>query len=242
AWYHKKLASERLAQPVEKVIAEAERFAAGEYANALLRGSELTEAERTQIARRMADLTGLKERYILQSHLRVPEFRFFKELLRDEGLTTGRYDARLTGTDANEAGNGPEYDASGVAVTPVFYSCITDYLVRELGYVSDLKYRIWNEDNFSWPDGEGGYLDTSDSLRQAMNKNPHMKVMLCFGWYDLACPYFATRFTVNHMDLGVKQMANISWQCYPAGHMMYIEKASREKMYKDVADFIAGAK
>lgn len=242
AWYHKKLSPEMQAKSVEEVAHEAESFASGEYANALQRGSSLSDTEKEQVAKRMSELTGLKETYILQSHLRVPEFRFFKELLRDEGLTTGRYDARLTGKDATEAGNGPEYDASDVAVTPVFYSCMADYLSGELGYVSDLKYRMWNEDRAGWPDNSDGYLDTSDSLRQALNKNPYMKVMFCCGWYDLACPYFATRYSVNHMDLGAKQMANISFHYYPAGHMMYIEKSARESLSKDVATFIEGAK
>jgi carboxypeptidase C (cathepsin A) len=97
AWYHKKLSPELQAKSVEDVAHEAEAFASGEYANALQRGSSLSDTEKEQVAKRMSELTGLKETYVLQSHLRVPEFRFFKELLRDEGLTTGRYDARLTG-------------------------------------------------------------------------------------------------------------------------------------------------
>jgi len=242
AWYHKKLAPELQALPVEQVARQAEQFASGPYASALQRGSSLSEAETAQVAKRMSELTGLKESYVRQSHLRVPEFRFFKELLRDEGRTTGRYDARLTGVDANEAGNGPEYDASDVAVTPVFYSCVVDYLSTELGYTSDLKYRMWNEDRAGWPDDSEGYLDMSDSLRRAMNKNPYMKVMFCCGWYDLACPYYATRYSVDHMDLGAKQMANISFRYYPAGHMMYIETSARESLAKDVASFISGAK
>jgi carboxypeptidase C (cathepsin A) len=242
AWYHKKLAPELLAQPVDKVAKEAEEFAAGEYALALQRGSSLSEPEQQQIARKMSRLIGIKEKYILQSHLRVPEWSFFKELLRDDGLTTGRYDSRLTGRDATESGGGPEYDASGIAVTPVFYSCINDYFANELGYTSELKYRIWNEDPGGWDERQGGYSDTSDALRRAMNKNPHMKVLFCCSWYDLACPYFGTQYTVNHMDLGAKQVANVFWQFYPAGHMMYIEKASRVKMAKDFAAFIESAK
>ncbi|MGH9601308.1 MAG: hypothetical protein ACRD24_02865 [Terriglobales bacterium] len=34
---------------------------------------------------------------------------------------------------------------------------------------------------------------------------------------------------------------NISFTYYEAGHMMYIEKKSREKLHKDVAAFINGA-
>ena len=242
AWYHKKLAPKYLNADVRTVTAEAEKFAEGDYAAALIKGSSLSPAEEAKFAKRMSELTGLKEAYIVGSHLRVPEFRFFKELLRDEGKTTGRYDGRLTGTDALPIGDNPEYDASSAATTPVFYACINDYLANELGYSTDLRYRIFNPDGPWDNDVDEGYPDTSEDLRQAINQNPYMKVMFTCGWFDLACPYFGTHFTVNHMDLTAKQMANISWQFYPAGHMMYIERSSREKLAKDVTSFITGAK
>jgi carboxypeptidase C (cathepsin A) len=242
AWYHKKLAPKWLNSDVRTVTKEAEKFAEGDYALALQRGSSLSPDEETRIVKRLSELTGLKEPYLRASHLRVPEFRFFKELLRDEGKTTGRYDARLTGTDSLSIGEYPEYDASDAATTPVFYSCINDYLPNELGYVTDLRYRIFNPEGHWDNDVEEGYPDTSDDLRRAINQNPYMKLMFACGWYDLACPYFGTHYTINHMDLSPKQLANVSWQFYPAGHMMYIERSSREKLVKDITSFIAGAK
>lgn len=241
AWYHKRL-SPRSQGSLKKTVAEVEAFAEGEYANALHRGTSLSAKESDHIASKLSEYIGVSKRYALQSHLRVSEFRFFKELLREEGKTVGRLDSRLTGTDSLQVGDSPDYDASDAAVTPVFNSCINDYLARDLQVKTDLVYRITGYGNIGeWDSPKGGYADTSESLRTALVQNPYMKVMFACGYYDLACPHFATHYSVNHMDLEAKQLANISWSYYPAGHMMYIEKSSREKLHKDVALFIQSA-
>jgi carboxypeptidase C (cathepsin A) len=43
------------------------------------------------------------------------------------------------------------------------------------------------------------------------------------------------------MNLEPSIRKNISFTYYEAGHMMYIEKKSREKMHKDVTAFISSA-
>jgi carboxypeptidase C (cathepsin A) len=68
-----------------------------------------------------------------------------------------------------------------------------------------------------------------------------MKLMMCYGYYDLACPFGGAHYTVNHMDLQPSQMSRISWQYYPAGHMMYIDTPSREKLHKDIDAFYDSA-
>ncbi len=241
AWYHKRL-SPRLQTNLTSTVKEVEEFAHGEYAHALLQGSDLTPQESDHIATKLSGYLGLSKKYVIQSHLRVPEFRFFKELLRDQGLTVGRFDSRLTGSDSIQVGDFPDYDASDAAITPVFNSCINEYLTKDLKVKTDLIYRITGYANIGeWEMPRGGYADTSSYLRSAMVQNPYMKVMFACGYFDLACPQFSTHYTVDHMDLEPKQLANISWKYYPAGHMMYIEKSSREKLHQDVSAFITSA-
>jgi carboxypeptidase C (cathepsin A) len=126
AWFHHK--STNKYPSVEAAVADATKFADGEYTDALMRGSSMSPDEIKGVAKKMAAITGLSESYILNSHLRVNDGEFFKELLRDEGKTTGRLDARFTGQDAREVGDGPEYDPAESAVTPVFGSMVNDYL------------------------------------------------------------------------------------------------------------------
>lgn len=242
AWYHKRLSRAQEAKSVDQIADEAEKFAFGDYANALLMGTEMPKAQYDHIVRRAAELTGLSETFVRQSHLRIAPQRYFKELLRDKGLTIGRYDGRLTATDALEIGDRPEFDPSDAAVTPVFNSMAQQYLPTELGIKTDLEYRLNNYGGGPWDFGtRNGYADTSEDLRRAFAKNPYMKLMFVCGRYDLACPFGAAHFTVNHMDLNPSQLANVSFAYFPAGHMVYIERSSREKLQRDVSNFYRSA-
>jgi len=237
AWYHKKL-SPRLQKSLPATLKEAEEFALGDFASALVKGTRLTPAEFDRIAKRYADLTGLSEKFVKQCNLRVNEFRFFKELLRDEDKIIGRLDGRITATDPLPIGDGPSDDPSSTAITAPIFSTWQEYFANELGYKTDQRYRIFNDTAGSWPSNQNdGPIDTSGQLRDALLKNPHLKVLFTCGYFDLACPYFATQYTVNHLDLRKAQLDRISWTYYPAGHMMYIEKSSREKLAKDVRAF-----
>ena len=53
-----------------------------------------------------------------------------------------------------------------------------------------------------------------------MQKNSHMKLLFVCGRFDLACPYFAQQFTVNHLDLRPGQRSRVSFDYYLSGHMV----------------------
>lgn len=243
AWYHRKLSPALQRKSVEEVAKEAAAFAGGPYAAALNAGTSLPEAEIVRVARRYAELTGLDATYVRRANLRVSDGQFYKELLRDRGRTVGRLDARLTGQDANDL-DGPEDDPSMTAITPPFVSAYKDYIGRELGYPTSDRFRIFNDTTGGPWQGTSrdAYTDTSEDLRQAMTRNPYMRVLFACGYYDLACPWYATKWTVDHMDLRKPQLDRIEWAYYPAGHMMYTERGSRVKLRDDVARFVAAAK
>ena len=64
-----------------------------------------------------------------------------------------------------------------------------------------------------------------------------MRVLVCSGLYDLATPYLATEYTLNHLHLPAPLRKNISIEEYEAGHMMYIHEPSLAKLGKDVGKF-----
>jgi carboxypeptidase C (cathepsin A) len=111
------------APPLEAFVNEARSFAMADYATALLKGQALKGEERAQIRRRLARYTGLSEQYLEQADLRVTDSRFYKELLRDRGLTVGRLDARYTGRDFDNAGeqvdNDPSFYGIDAAIPPL---------------------------------------------------------------------------------------------------------------------------
>ena len=76
---------------------------------------------------------------------------------------------------------------------------------------------------------------------QAMLVNPHLKVEIENGYYDLATPFFATEFTADHLGLPDALRKNITLQYYDAGHMMYVREEDLAKLKTNVANFIDGA-
>lgn len=240
AWYHKKLNS-RLQKDLSATVKEATKWLEDEYVPALNKGDSLSPAEKQKVAKKLSEYTGLSESYCMQANLRIRAFNFFKELLRDRGVTIGRLDGRILGTDALDTGATPEYDPSSVAITAPYVSSLYDYLSRELLYKIDKKYNIYGSVQ-PWDYGRGNsYADTSEDFRSAMNQNPHMKTLFTCGYYDMACPFYGMEYTVNHIDLKPQLRKNIEFTYYPAGHMMYIEKASRARLARDVKSFVERA-
>lgn len=236
AWYHKKL-SKRLQGNLESTIQEVKKWIDTEYAPALHMGDALPADRRSKIAKKLSEYTGLSESYVLKSNLRIRDFYFYKELLREEGYTVGRLDSRIKGSDALGVTASPEFDASSEAITPGYYATLHQHL-EALGFPTDKKYYIFGPVG-PWDYGQGrSFPDTSEPFRSCLTRNPFMKVLFTYGYYDVACPFAAMEYTVQHMDLKPSLQKNLEWAYYPAGHMMYIEKDSRIKLRNDVASFI----
>jgi carboxypeptidase C (cathepsin A) len=237
AWYHKKLAP-ALQQDLQKTLKESEQFAIGEYASALLKGGWLSDTEKDAIATKMSYYTGLSKELILQSNLRVGEGRFWKELRRSEGLTIGRLDARFTGRDLDDAGETVSFDPSFANIDGSFTAAINDYFQKELNFKEEKGYNIfgdvypWNYNNV-----QNQYLNVAESLRDAMAKNPALKVYVGCGYYDFATPYFTAQYDIEHMFLRPEQRKNVQVHTYEAGHMYYINKPSLAQFKKDVDAF-----
>jgi carboxypeptidase C (cathepsin A) len=119
---------------------EVRTFARGPYAEALAQGHNLPAAQRDAIAQKLASYTGLSVTFIKEANLRVSPPRFRKELLRDQRMIVGRYDARFEGTDVDAAGETPGYDPSDTGISGAFVSALHDYLDRELKYTSNETY------------------------------------------------------------------------------------------------------
>ena len=240
AWYHQRL-SARLQADLRATLREAEAFAQGEYASALMRGSGLSAEERARIAGRLAELTGLSAEWIDRANLRIEIHRFCKELLRDQRRTVGRLDSRFTGIDSDAAGESHEYDPSLTNIMGPYTAGFNDYVRRELKFESDLPYEILNPRVWPWKYSEDNrYLNVSETLRKAMTVNPHLKVLVANGYYDLATPYLATERTFNHLGLDPSLQGNVSMRYYEAGHMMYIHMPSLAAQKKDLAAFVRG--
>ncbi len=232
AWYHKKLPADLLHGDVAQAVQQAREFAGGDYTLALMKGDRLTPAERDAVAKKLARFTGLSESYIQLSNLRVSDFQFFSELLRSERRTIGRYDSRLEGIPSNAAAGRFDYDPSYASVQGAYTNMFNNYVRTTLNYESDLPYEILTSRVRPWSYAEyqNRFVDVSVRLREAITQNPSLHVLIANGYFDLATPFFATEYTVHHMQLDDTLRKNVSLIYCDAGHMLYTKKACLDKL------------
>ncbi|GAA1510737.1 S10 family peptidase [Kribbella lupini] len=229
---------------LSEVLADAERYAAGRYPNALAQGNRLPADYRGEVIERLSGLTGLSADYLDRVDLRIEHTRFFAELLRSRRQVIGRLDARFTGWDPDSAGEVSTDDPSMRAIMGPYTAALNHYVRAELDYRNDLPYEIISADaakDWSFKEFENNHVSVADQLSEAMRANPHLKVHIASGRYDCATPYFATEHTVARLRIPAELRDNIELFYYPAGHMMYVHEPSRLQQSQDLAAFIQSA-
>jgi len=239
AWYHGRLDDSLQRMTVADLVAEVTAWSEGELTTALMKGDQIADDERVQVAERLARYTGLDVDYVLGTNLRVEIHRFCKELLRSEKRSVGRLDSRFKGVEAVAVNERPEFDPSGVAITPPYTAAFSHYVRTELGIATDLPYETLSmKVNEAWAWEKGRLPTTSEALRGAMAKNPYMKVLVGQGYYDLATPLLATAYMVNHMNVDPELRKNVATTYYEAGHMFYLDTDCLATFKADAAQFI----
>lgn len=239
AHFHEALRPEMQRRDLQGLLDEVERFAINDYTTALMQGSSIGDAEKDRVAERVAAYTGLSKEYVLRVNLRPDMPRFPKELLRDRGLTVGRLDARFTAQDRDDGGDTYEFDPSYTAIRSIYTESMNAYLREQLGYESDLRYEILTN---VWPwsfkgAGENRYTNVAERLRNTMQQLPFMRVFVASGYHDLATPYYATEYTMNHLMVRPGLEDNIEIHEYAAGHMMYASMPELQKLKRDLDGF-----
>lgn len=243
AHYHNKLEPDLQRLPIDDILKKAEAFATGPYRSALFAGDSLSPKDANAIATELAALTGIEKKEIADRKLRLDAFAFFRLLREDEGLQVGRFDGRYTGVAPEkwESGWGMgNYDPSYNQIFGAYSASLNDYVRRELGYKSDLPYEILtNVRPWKFPEEfTSRYVNVSSRLRKALVMNPHMRVHISSGIYDLATPYFATEYTLDRIFLHPDLRDNFEVSMYAGGHMMYSVLSELAKQKEDLARFI----
>jgi carboxypeptidase C (cathepsin A) len=236
---------------IKPFLAEVEKYALGEYMNALLQGSELPDAQRQAVAEKLHSYTGLPVDYLLRADLRIVGANFSKTLKLDESTTIGRLDTRFQGPDLDPLSEGADYDPQSNAITSAWTAAINDYLRKDLKFGIQSTY--WPSarggGDFSWdlrhhaPGGPPAeYQETGTNvmpdLAYRMKLNPKMKIMLAGGYFDLATPYFEGIYEMHHLQIPRALQSNISYHYYEVGHMIYVREDILKQFRADVAAFI----
>ena len=235
AWYHEMLSDELQSKSLQEILPEAEEFAIETLMPALARGGSLSDDQKKELAQKMARLTGISEKAILQHNLVVPTSFFWKELLRDKkGKTIGRLDSRYLGLDKSDAGNRTDFNPELTSWLHSFTPAINYYMREELKFKTDLKYNMfgsvhpWNREN----------NNTRDNLRKAMAQNPYLNIMFQAGYFDGATTYFNSKYTMWQIDPSSKMKDRMHFHGYESGHMMYLRKEDLKAANEHIREFI----
>ena len=248
AFYHHTLPT----QPadLQPFLAEVEQWSMGEYATALLQGSNLTPDRRQAIAAKLHDYTGLPIDYLLKANLRVSGGGFTKNLLGGSDETTGRLDTRFQGPTINPLSEEAEYDPQSQAIQSAYTAAINQYMRTVMKFGAQQTYfpNAYSNPDFQWdlrhhipngpPASETTSVNVMPDLADTMKQNPAMKVMLAGGYYDLATPFYAATYEMTHLPMPAKLQSNISYRFYSSGHMVYVNSDVLKQFHADVAAFI----
>ncbi|WP_380873388.1 peptidase S10 [Sphingomonas sp. DBB INV C78] len=240
AWYHNKVANRTAT--VEEFVAQARAFAAGPYATALLKGNALGAEERASVRAELSRFTGLSEQFLDRADLRVLPGRFYKELLRDRGLTVGRLDSRYTGKDYDSAGEEPDNDPSFYGIDGAYAAAMNSYARETLGFKTDRDYiSIGGVKGWDWKlEGAGRdqevYMNVAPYIGKGLRENNGLRIFVGQGYYDFATPFFAAEYSLSRT--GMPKDGRIQFHYYESGHMMYVREDDLRKLSADVRQFI----
>jgi carboxypeptidase C (cathepsin A) len=239
AWYHHALPN--APATLDQFLPSVESFAMNEYLNALAQGAKLSASTYDDVVAKLHEYTGLSESYIRASNLRIPYSRFETELFRNNGLVLGRYDARYTSFTLDRLAERPDFDATDSAIDAAFVATGNAYLRQALGYHTSLIYLQTINVFRQWDWKHNGALptNTAQDLASAMTFNPNLRVFSANGYYDFATPFFATVYTLNHLNVPPQLQANISYGFYESGHMVYLHTPALVQFHDDLEHWYA---
>jgi carboxypeptidase C (cathepsin A) len=241
--YHGLLKGE-LGAASEAARAAAEAFVDEDYAAALQAGARLSEKRRSRVARRIAELTGLPQALVEEKNLRIADQTYFFEALRPQGRIVGRLEARSTGPMAASRTRDWEFDPGIEAFAAPYTMAAMAYFGEQLGMATEARYEVLSHDThkaWNWNRGEdkgNGFASTSRDLARAMRRNPHMKVFVASGRYDLGTPYSASDWSLAQLDAPAEVLARVTHRYYDAGHMMYTREADLVRLAADLKDWL----
>jgi carboxypeptidase C (cathepsin A) len=251
AWAHGKVSD--APSDLNAFLKEVRVFARGPYAAALAKGDLISPEEESTVAEQTHRYIGVSADYLRRAHLRVEMESFRKELLHDQGLIIGRFDARFSGPDPGTTGQyDPATDDPATAgVNGAYLAAFRNQLAVDLGFTTALSYRAlynavieprWDmhhkapgiDDPLTIP-------DTALDLAAVMGANPHLRVLSLNGLFDMSTPFFGTEFDLSHMLLPAQIRQNISIKYYLSGHQAYSDPEALHRMKADLDQFYAAA-
>lgn len=219
-WYHYHR-GEAVSQ--EEFIREADAFAYGPYAHALMMGSRLDEEARGEIAEKLAYYSGLPAEFLRENGLRFTEPEFLTRLLPGQVIST--YDSRLTLpfdlADFNpDMMNSLEREPFLTRVGNSYDEAIARYLKEELAVPEG---RTYNPEKMTDIAMGWNYKDypksTMDLPVELMRENQELRFLFAAGYYDLQSTFDFLTYYLSQYDLPKER---VTVKVYQSGHASYV--------------------
>jgi len=213
-------------------LADVEAYAAGDYLVDILRG-EGDGAAIDRLTTHIAALTGLDPALVRRLGGRIDRSVFLRDLT--PGRVSSAYDGTITRPNPMPralASQFPDPVLSGFEA-PVTSAMMAIY-ADKLNWRPDAIYHLSNDDVFSgWDWGRGmGRPESISALQAARSLDPHMRVLVAHGMFDLITPYFGAVRTLRLLPK-LDGAAPIELRVYPGGHMFYFDDSSRAALRTD---------
>lgn len=247
AWYFHKGAFGDLS--LDGLLDKARQFAFETYARALQQGGNLSAQQRRETAHELSQFIGLAPEYLEAADLRIDLERYRRQLLKPEGLITGRFDARFSAASPDTSGHyDPATDDPATAsVTSAYLAGFRTSLLEQTGFETQQPYKaLYNaviEPAWDWHHKAPGIdrisssPDTALDLAAAMQANPTMQILVLGGVFDLSTPFSTVDYDLSQLHLPPALRRNITRRLYETGHMAYTDPAALRKMKADLDQF-----
>jgi len=227
-------------RPLDDFADEAAAFARTRYLPALFAGDRLPEVERREVARILADFTGLEAGWIETNQLRIPTTDFRQRLLADDALEIGAYDARyalpLRGRPARPDPVGD--DPAMARYSPAFAAGLR-LLFAEAGIKVAAPYQAvaFRTVNAPWNHVmPAGAASAPEALAAVMRVNPDFRLLIATGHYDLITTPGDADYLAAHAGLPADQVVIAR---YPAGHMPFLGEDSAGALAADIRAMVS---
>jgi carboxypeptidase C (cathepsin A) len=221
-----------------EAIAEAERFAMGEYLTTLAGPAPKDEAAQ-RFYGRVAKMTGLPPDLVASTRgcVRAAYLKHRREAQRE---VLSSYDATVAMPDPFPGTDRRGPDAVLDGFTRALGGAFVGYARDHLGFKTDMTYAVLNSEangKWEWQTGSRGTPPSvSDEIRQFLSLNPSFRLLVAHGYADLVTPYTVSRYVIDHLpDFGDPDRVQL--KVYPGGHMYYFADQSRLEFANDARAF-----
>ncbi len=219
-------------------IKAVEDYAMTAYLAGLATQGRVSPEEQAAFYAKVGGLIGIEPALVANHRGRISEVVFAANLLGKTGQVIDTYD----GTQASDNPTPEKKDELGAfdrslnILSGVLLAPFTDYVRKDLGYVSDRPYIPLNLPvNMSWD--RSAKLGGPDDLAIALAQNHDLKALVLHGYHDLNANYLISSYVLEQTVRGADTRKRLFFGTYPGGHMFYLRKKSRAEMAADVRGF-----